>query len=135
MMAHKGPKPKPTQLRVIEGDPNKARYNLSEPEFGAFDMADIPARVVRDPEALALWQFLAPKLTEAGILQDADRPALEMLCVHYAMWTLKPSMQMGKGVMSMLAEFGLTPSSRSRIIGKPKGKPTPLETLLKPRSG
>ena len=63
-----------------------------------------------------MWQFLAPRLVSMGIVGDVDRFALEALCVTYAMWALRPSAQMTTKLQSLLAEFGLTPSSRSRLI-------------------
>ena len=116
-MARPGPKPKPTTLRVLEGDHHKSRYNLDEPRPGdILSTDDIPERVARQPEALGMWKFLAPRLVSMGIVGDVDRFALEALCVTYAMWALRPSAQMTTKLQSLLAEFGLTPSSRSRLI-------------------
>ena len=127
-----GPKPKPTELRVLENDPNKHRYNLAEPRPGSLLDADaIPPRVQALPEALEMWQFLAPKLVTMGIAGDVDRYALEALCVTYAMWGLKPSVQMTTKLQAMLSEFGLTPSSRTRLVGAlPREQESPMAKLL-----
>jgi len=127
-----GPKPKPTELRVLDGDHHKSRYNLSEPRPGSLLDADaIPPRVQNLPEALEMWQFLAPKLVTMGIAGDVDRYALEALCVTYAMWGLKPSVQMTTKLQAMLSEFGLTPSSRTRLVGAlPREQESPMAKLL-----
>ena len=132
-MAQRGPKPKPTSLRVLEGDPNKSRYNFSEPEGGPFDASAIPDRVRCNPDALHMWETLAPKLIGMGLIQDIDHYALEALCVTYGMWCLKPSVQMTSKLQSLLAEFGMTPSSRTRLHAKPAKTETPLEQLIAPR--
>ena len=116
-MATRGPKPKPTTIRVLEGDPNKSRYNLNEPRPGDILAVDsVPPRVAAMPEALEMWHFLAPRLVAMGIVGDVDRYGLEALCITYAMWAIRPSAQMTSKLQSMLAEFGLTPSSRSRLV-------------------
>ena len=130
--AHKpGPKPKPTVLRVLEGDHHKSRYNLNEPQVSAFDDA-APERVRALPDALAMWEYLSPRLTAMGILGDEDRYALEALCVTYAMWGMRPSAQMTSKLQSMLCEFGLTPSSRTRLTAGSANaaKPDPIAARL-----
>lgn len=113
-----GPKPKPTSLRTLEGDKNKDRYNLNEPKSGDLDIEDIPEEVRRDPYAIEMWTRLAPKLVNMGLLMDVDYYAFKSLCVTYGLWSLKPSVQMTSKLQSQLSEFGLTPSSRTRLVGR-----------------
>lgn len=117
-MAQRGPKPKPTKLRVLDGDPNKARYNFNEPVGSVFDASQIPEKVASSPDAMRIWHHLAPRLHKMGVLSEEDRFAFEALCVTYGMWSLRPSAQMTTKLQSLLCEFGLTPSSRTRLVGR-----------------
>ena len=128
-MSKPGPKPKPTKLRVLEGDHHKSRYNLNEPQFAAFT-APMPAHIAADPVAAELWRSIVPKLDRVGIISDAEVTALELLCVTYSLWRQEPSDNKSKRLQSMLSEFGLTPSSRSRIVGAlPHEEESPMERI------
>lgn len=117
-MTTKGPKPKPATLRALEGDHHKSRYNLAEPHPGSIlDVNAVPDRVRNDPAAYEMWTFLVPRLVTMGVAGDVDKYAMEALCVTYGMWSLRPSAQMTTKLQSLLSEFGLTPSSRTRLVG------------------
>jgi P27 family predicted phage terminase small subunit len=82
-MGTRGRRPKPTAIKRLEGNPGKRRLNESEP---APDAADV--RVPKGklpPEGRALWRALAPQLADLGVLKTTDLPALEVLCLHYAL--------------------------------------------------
>jgi len=88
----------------------------------------MPAAAVRKPPdwlgsyAKALWRRLSPVLTKAGLLSEGDVPALEMLCDEYDCWRRDPlAVGARDRYRRLLVEFGLTPSSRSRI--KASGEP------------
>jgi P27 family predicted phage terminase small subunit len=127
----KGRKPKPTLLKILEGA-QPCRINHDEPV--------IPDGSIEPPDWLddhgkAHWLELVPILVPAGLLTAGDRPALAQLCDDFA--TIRRSIErpaavdMGdwdavRGLLAsadkardryrrMLVEFGLTPSSRSRI--------------------
>ena len=116
-MPPRGRKPKPTSLRVLDGDHHKSRYNTAEPQFGA-PVLEPPAYIVDDPEALTCWKWAVDCLDHARIISEADYVALEVLATLYAAWRQNTGDYKLIGQMrSMLAEFGFTPSSRTRIIG------------------
>ena len=117
-MSRPGPKPKSTALRILEGQKDKDRYNLNEPKGSPFDVSAIPPSVASNPEALEMWVWLSPRLTKMGVLFDEDRYALEALCVTYGLWRFRPTAQMTTKLQSLLSEFGLTPSARTRLVGK-----------------
>ncbi|CEF48235.1 unnamed protein product [uncultured bacterium] len=77
------------------------------------------------------WKELAPILSRAGLLTEGDRAGLAMLCDEFRKVQLDPDD--GKACdryRRMLIEFGLTPSSRSRLKStaeKPKDR---LEEFL-----
>ena len=133
-----GRKPKPTAIKKLAGNPGKRPLNHNEPRPGPVDHKIPRGRLPK--EGQRLWKELAPKLTELGVLTEVDLPAFEMLCLHYALarqaldeidetgltifeegkTKKNPAMQAfrenSQAYKSLLVEFGLTPSSRSRIV-------------------
>lgn len=88
-----GRKPKPTAVKKLEGNPGKRKLNTKEP-VPAKGMPDCPEWLL--PEAKKEWERLADLMNQMGVLTEVDMAA---------------------------SEFGLTPSSRSRIVaGSAKGK-------------
>jgi P27 family predicted phage terminase small subunit len=98
-------------------------------------------------DAKKFWRKIAKDLHKVGLLTTVDATALEMLCESYATWrdavskidefgvlvktpngypVQGPYLQIAnKAQMQMLrllAEFGLTPSSRTKIRGEVKAK-------------
>jgi P27 family predicted phage terminase small subunit len=141
----RGRKPVPTVVQIARGNPGKRRLNEHEP------MPDQP-RTLDPPEwlqgdARAEWINKAAMLDRLGLLTEADLHALELYCQTYAQWREAQRMidqfglivQSTKGfpamspwlhvahmaqaqMMKLLIEFGLTPSSRSRVASaKPGG--------------
>jgi len=82
-MGIRGRKPKPTAIKLLEGNPGKRRLNESEPQPAVADVRVPKGKL--PPEARALWKVLAPQLADLGVLKVTDLPALEVLCLHYAM--------------------------------------------------
>lgn len=116
----RGTKPKPTRLKALEGNPGRRPLPQNEP-------------VVEEPLGSAPdnWPGVAKELwTEVagevpfGVASKADRIAFEILVrliakVRAAPDKLTPAM--AAQIRSACAEFGMTPSSRSRLsIGLPK---------------
>lgn len=82
-MGTRGRKPKPTAIKKLEGNPGKRRLNESEPQPMSADIRAPKGKL--PPEGRALWRALAPQLSDLGVLKSTDLPALEVLCLHYAM--------------------------------------------------
>ena len=82
-MAKTGPKPKPTKLKLLEGNPGKRKINKNEPR---------PASIAPTcPDwlldwAKKEWKRLSPQLEALGILTDIDRAAFAGYCQSYAKW-------------------------------------------------
>lgn len=137
-MAQRGRKPKPTAIKVLEGNPGKRELNLYEPKPDK-KMPKCPDWL--EDEAKAEWKRLAKNLNELGLLTELDMAAFASYCQAYARWmeaeefisqhgtivktktgywqqvpqvSIAHSNQ--KIMMQAASEFGLTPSSRSRII-------------------
>jgi phage terminase small subunit len=175
-MGQRGPAPKPSELRILEGNPSRRPLPAKEPQYPA----GLPLKPKRmSPGARRIWEQLLDEMASAHILRSVDQRALWHLCEDEALieeayagiWKMvgalkKKAKQEGKSlpagaVMAMLSmtsgrmamsairdlsvraliqrrEFGLTPSSRSRVEaldgafrgGTTGGPVDPLEQAL-----
>lgn len=138
-MATRGRKPKPTALKLLEGNPGKRQLNMNEPRFAQKMPPECPDWL--EEEAQAEWNRLSETLFEMGILTDLDVAPFAAYCQAYARWREAeefisqhgsivktktgywqqvPQVSIAhtnqKAMLQAAAEFGLTPSARSRII-------------------
>jgi P27 family predicted phage terminase small subunit len=143
----RGRKPKPTALKLIEGNPGKRPINGHEPKPSAA-RPTCPSHL--SPTAKAEWKRLAGGLHRIGLLTQADRTALAAYCQAYGKWVeaekrladtptllkmpsgyiqLSPWVTISNKQMELMVkymvELGLTPSSRSRMAGLPEGELSP----------
>ena len=90
-----GRRPKPTRLRVIEGNKGKRPLpkNEPQPEPGAKAPRGL------SPKAKVAWQSLAPKLDRLGILTEIDALAFATFCETFARY---------QTAKAALEEHGLT---------------------------
>ncbi|WP_163830737.1 phage terminase small subunit P27 family [Spartinivicinus ruber] len=134
----RGRKPKPTQQKLLAGNPGKRALNQNEPSYGALANVDPPAWL--DATATELWGYLAPKLIKSGVLTEVDFHNLEIFCVAYARWRTAEAAIEQHGIMvtdingnfkknpactvaneaikqvdSYGAKLGLDPASRTRL--------------------
>lgn len=135
-MAKAGRKPKPSHLKRVAGNPGKRALNAREPK-------PLPGRPECPPhlqgEAAAEWPRLVEQLEGMGILAASDRGSMAVYCQTWARWIeaergiadeglishgekgsyQNPYVSIANQAMRQLvkvaAEFGLTPSSRSRV--------------------
>lgn len=133
-----GRKPKPTALKELEGNPGKRELNTKEPKPDA-TAPSCPEWLSK--EAREEWERICPFLEKAGLLTQVDRAALAGYCQSYANWQnaekhiaaegstfetpngyqqqtpwVSIAQTNKKDVLKFCAEFGMTPSSRSRIV-------------------
>lgn len=101
----RGPKPKPTRFRVLEGNAGKRPLNASEPTSGA--LGDPPPHLCA--VALAKWRELAQPGCWGLVTTTADREALTMYVELHAR---------AVEAAAALAEHGT-------IIASPNGYPMP----------
>lgn len=143
-MGQRGPAPKPTALKILEGNPGKQKLNTAEPMPQVPDAIPKPPKRLM-PEAKKEWKRLAPSMVAMGLLTEVDLAAFAELCQNYAYYIAadKEVANLGeKGPLAMmktnsgytqqhpvlslrrqyyelwhkgLADFGLTPASRSRL--------------------
>lgn len=138
-----GRKPKPPALKVLEGNPGKRPINTAAPAPRRDLKAKAP--VWLESEAKREWRRVAPELERLGLLSHLDQQALAQYCQAYARWreaeevlTLKGltyeytnksgavnilarpevgiSVSAQKTMRAICAEFGMTPSSRGRMV-------------------
>ena len=156
-MATRGRKPKPTALKLLEGNPGKRPLNDREPVPPKATLK-CPAWLL--PEAKREWKRLAPALEAMGVLTMADLTAFEGYCQAYARWKeaeafitqhgsifqtpsgyvqqvpqVSIAQQNLKIMQSFCSEFGLTPATRGRFIAggasEDGASEDPMERLLK----
>lgn len=134
----RGRKPVPTQLRIVRGNPSKRPLPKDEPQ-PALD-AQMPQWM--SPAAEKHWPIVAEQLHAAGLLTVLDVPALALYCEAFARWQdanekvvkhgavvkgaagypvkspyLSVANRAYEQMVRMLEQFGMTPSSRSRVTG------------------
>ena len=143
----RGRKPKPTYLKLLNGNPGKRPLNEREPQ-PAREIPHAPAEL--SAEARVEWDRIAAELSRLGTLTVVDRAALAAYCQAYGRWIAaergiaqmaerdqltaglmikttngnavqNPLVGMANRAMADMvryaSEFGMTPSSRSRIAG------------------
>ena len=148
----RGTKPKPTVLKVLEGNPGKRPLPKNEPTPAPL-MPDCPDWL--DAEAKKFWHKYGPKLHALGLLTEVDGPAFDVVCQRYSLWVKCEKRLKKKGLISksqsgyeqqrpevsiakqaladvrvFLAEFGMTPSSRRRMSVPEQSEPDEMERLL-----
>jgi P27 family predicted phage terminase small subunit len=133
----KGRKPKPTELKILEGNPGRHPLNAAEPRPQC-GPPDCPSQL--DGPAKTEWRRLAQELADLGILTRIDRAVLAAYCVAWSRWAraqrklskqgelLKseggaeyqnPWLSIANRAMEqcvkIASELGMTPTSRSRV--------------------
>ena len=143
-----GTKPKPTSLKLIEGNRGKRALNRKEPKI-APALPSAPPHLTAD--ALEEWNRVAVWLHRIGLLSEVDRAALAAYAQAYGRWVqaeraiakmaekdqltggLMIKTSNGNAIQNPLvgtankaaadmmryaAEFGMTPSARTRIAAE-----------------
>lgn len=152
-----GRPPKPTALKQLAGNPGHRPLNNTEPQFER-TLPKCPTFI--KGEARREWKRVVIELFDAGLLTSIDRAALAAYCQAWARWveaekritengyTFKtesgyqqqtPWVGIANSALDLMrkfmSEFGMTPSSRSRVkVEKPK-EVDPFEEFVKQRLG
>lgn len=137
----RGPKTKPTVLKLLEGNPGKRPLPECEPH-PQIGVPRCPKRITG--EGRKLWNAIGRRLADCGIMTLVDGQAFELLIASYVeyceasakvsqsgpVWLEKGDgkipkfayspywVQMNraaKRMHAMLREFGMTPSSRASV--------------------
>ncbi len=157
-MAERGRKPKPTVLKKLEGNPGKRELNFFEPQPEKI-APKCPTWL--EPEAKKEWKRSSKELETLGILTQVDMAAFAGYCQAYARWKEAeefitkhgtivktpsgywqqvPQVSIAQSYLKIMnrfcEQFGLTPSSRSRIIADKNSQgDDPMEFLLQKSGG
>lgn len=142
MGKQRGPKPQPPELRIARGNPSKRAIPTDIVVHDSTSYGEPPEHLTA--HAKAEWRRMAPLLDELGLSPDVAKKAFEMYCQHYGDWRAareaikkeglvvhdahnkrswrNPAVvvanQAAEKVLSFLQEFGLTPSSKTRVRGE-----------------
>lgn len=133
------PRPKPTALRILNGNPSGRPLNDREPQ-PKLGKPRIPDHVQQDDEARREWRRISDSLDEMGLLSTADRAALAAYCISWSRWVdaeeklrqfgvivkspndypmPSPYLTIARDAMAqmvrLLTEFGLTPAARTKV--------------------
>jgi P27 family predicted phage terminase small subunit len=150
----RGRKPTPTQLRRLRGNPGRRPLPANEAEAPVSDKVPRPPARLK-AEARQEWCRIAPLLHNAGLLTKLDTRALEGYCVNYGRWVeaeeeirrtgmvirspkgvpmLSPFVRVAREAhqawSKVILEFGMTPSSRSRVTVTKPEKKDPFQLFL-----
>lgn len=138
---------KPTKLLKMQGTWRKDRHgNKNEPQPPAANLAQ-PYDL--DEDGQRFWDYHAPKLSKLGLLSENDAYALAMAAEWFSIHqkcvrelrsgisqktptttVAKPASVVAKAaivaVRGFLADFGLTPASRTRLTVEPPEEVDPI---------
>ncbi len=155
-MGKRGPAPKPTNLKVLQGNPGKRQLNNNEPKYNSND------ELLKPPTYLSRyakkeWKRIAPLLLKNTLLTYADISALAAYCQAYHRWIeseklirthgyttttdkgnviQRPEVGAANKAMEIMLrygkEFGLTPSSRTSLyVDEPDKGDDPFMQFIK----
>lgn len=141
-MAKKGRKSTPTKIKLVRGNPGKRPVSKSEPIPTHTPVEILLKKPVglTGPAATA-WGTIAPRLNDMRVLTIIDRTALRLLCEQIGIYkAAQKEIKKNKGfttitdkgnlvqhpavsvmnsafknIRVLLAEFGMTPSSRTGL--------------------
>ena len=147
-----GPAPKPTALKRLQGNPGRRRLNANEPQPR---QGRVYCPRWLSPEAKREWRRVSGELTRLRLLTVVDQTALAIYCETFAEWRhacrvldqegytyvtdkgyvgqhpmVAVKHKAGTLIKAFLAEFGMTPASRSRISIATPEAPDPFAEYL-----
>lgn len=155
-MGQRGPAPKPTAIKQLQGNPGKRPLNANEPRPPSSDRPPAVPRWLSE-EAKKEWRRHAGPLWKADLLTDADHDVLALYCETFATWLkaeavvrkegmvvrtsfgnlvqnpyLSIANRAKKDAMLLMRELGMTPAARSRIgiVGGGDEEPSLAELLF-----
>lgn len=146
-----GRPPQPTAIKKLHGVTRKDRLNPNEP-----DPKEASGYCPRhlSPIAKKEWRRVTPELMLLGLFTVVDSAALEAYCECYATWreaksalrengltwvhkgyiAQRPEVSIANNALklmkSFLVEFGMTPSARTKVPGKPREVKDPFAEFL-----
>lgn len=158
-MGTRGPAPKPSNLKLVEGTYREDRAPAKEPR-PEVQIPSCPSWLHR--EAKREWRRIVGELEALGLISNFDRGALAAYCEAYAEWweadrTIKeegryvryttksggeyvqahPAVAIKNNAIDRLRrfanDFGMTPAARARVEAaeREEGEPDPSEEFFR----
>lgn len=150
--SRRGRRPLPTNIKILRGNPGRRPLNEHEPDPGKLTRLPPPPPELSD-EAKAEWRRTGKVLLKAGLFTTLDTAQFAIYCSSYALHLkatatlaktpmlvkrqngdlvanplLKVSREAAAAASRALIEFGMSPSSRSRVQVKgPEDEVDPFE--------
>lgn len=138
-MGQRGPKPTPVELKIARGNPGKRPIPKDLPALESTGYGPPPSYF--NKYAKAEWRRMVPLIEQAGLAPDVAKSAFETYCYEYGQVRDARDRIAEKGIivrdgktdrlirnpaimisnnsadrcLAFLVEFGLTPSSRTRV--------------------
>ena len=147
-----GRRPKPTAVKLVQGNPGKRPLNDAEPKP---ERSSARAPRGLGAEGARFWRRYAPGLAALGVLTEVDEPAFRMAAEHYEV-ALRAAQQLHEeelvlesrdgpkknpltqilrdnstALRAFLTEFGMTPASRSKIRIESEEQPSLADELFR----
>ena len=153
------PKPKPSKQKELQGGYKTSHNKPNDKEPMPESDGSVPvAPDGLDKDGKAEWGRVAGELHKLGLLTKIDKAALAQYCFNYSIW-IKATREIQKDGMVIIAqsgfpvqspylaiankaqgemrkwmtEFGMTPSSRTKIKADPPKGESDLDKFMKKR--
>lgn len=159
-MGSRGPRDKPTAIKMLEGNPGKRAINENEPKYDLNEKSEKPP-VWLGTYAKKEWNRILPLLKRNGLFTDADYMTLCAYCQNADTWIRAEKEKRAQGIVTTTSngceiqhpavgiantamtnmlkfgrEFGLTPASRTGLNAeKFEDAENPLLNLIKRAKG
>ena len=147
----RGRKKIPTEIARLRGSAKKDPQRINHNEPKPTQKKTRRPMWIKDKHAKEAYSYYVNLLDELGVVTVAERVAMEQLAVAYANWRRCQEASDREGIvvdgkrnandiaardwydrlLKILVEFGLTPSSRTRIV---VNKPSEAVQSINPRS-
>lgn len=151
-----GPRPQPTRIKELAGNPGRRPLNKAEPQPPVPEYAPRAPRFL-NAEGKRAWRELVKILLRIGLYTEIDKYALALFCQAWGRWvqvereiaklpSLLLETQNGyqyqtpllgiantawEQVRKMAGEFGLSPAERSRVrVAATEEEPSLAEMLF-----
>jgi len=115
-MTKPGPRPMPSRLKIITGNPGKRPLNEDEPQPDALDDFSPPDHIENDELAVRKWDEAVQVLCDMQVMTIADRETLARYCLVWSHWMQmrEKCRQLGREIMHYEADPNRT-DGRLRI--------------------
>ncbi len=148
----RGRKPKPTAVKQLNGNPGKRALNKKEPEYPC--LGSTPPDFL-DEHGQKEWRRVFPMLSAIKVIKAPEAALLAAYCGAFADFYKLSELSKGKGfivkapngcpmisplfqalskarteMVRLMAELGITPSSRSRVAAEKEEESDPLDDFI-----